>query len=168
MLEGRKKKNLMGKFARHNGDTGSPEVQVAILTTRINELTVHLQTHPKDSHSRRGLLMMVGKRRRLLNYLKTNDEKSYEEILSKLKLRSASSGSKRKTVKKASATKATTKKTSNKKVTKKAAKKAAKKETKKVAKKTTKSADKKEAKTTKKDTEKKTTKKATTKKTAKK
>ena len=63
------KTEVMSRFAKHEGDTGSPEVQVALLTARINELTEHLRGHKKDHHSRRGLLMMVGQRRRLLNYL---------------------------------------------------------------------------------------------------
>lgn len=134
MLKGSKKKNLMGKFARHQGDTGSPEVQIAILTTRINELTEHLQSHPKDNHSRRGLLMMVGKRRRLLNYLRTTDEKNYEAILTKLRLRSASAAPKHKTVKKAPTSRTTT--TSNKKVTKRAKRTAAKRAAKSATKKT--------------------------------
>lgn len=71
----------------HPGDTGSSEVQVAILTTRINELTGHLKTHPKDFHSRRGLLMMVGKRRRLLKYLNRENSDRYRGLIEKLGLR---------------------------------------------------------------------------------
>ncbi len=71
----------------HEKDTGSPEVQVAMLTERINQLTEHLKTHPQDHHSRRGLLMMVGKRRRHLNYLANNDRERYRAIVAKLGLR---------------------------------------------------------------------------------
>lgn len=81
------KKKVIKGYAVHPKDTGSPQVQVAILTKRINELSKHLETHPKDNHSRRGLLMMVGKRRKLLNYLRLNQKESYEELLGKLKLR---------------------------------------------------------------------------------
>jgi small subunit ribosomal protein S15 len=82
------KKNLViGDFKTHEGDTGSPEVQVALLTTRINELNGHLQTHKKDHHSRRGLLKMVGKRRNLLNYLKGKDIERYRTLISRLGLR---------------------------------------------------------------------------------
>ena len=72
-LTAEKKQELIGKFGRSEGDTGSAEVQVALLTERINELTEHLRTHRKDHHSRRGLLMLVGKRRRLLRYLERAD-----------------------------------------------------------------------------------------------
>ena len=71
----------------HETDTGSPEVQIAILTTRINELTEHLKVHKKDNHSRRGLLKMVGKRRKLLTYLQNNDIERYRAIVAKLRLR---------------------------------------------------------------------------------
>jgi small subunit ribosomal protein S15 len=71
----------------HDNDTGSPEVQIAILTTRINELTEHLKTHKKDHHSRRGLLKMVGKRRNLLGYLKDKDIERYRAIIDKLNIR---------------------------------------------------------------------------------
>jgi len=81
------KKKIITKFAVHPKDTGSPQVQVAILTERINELSKHLDTHSKDNHSRRGLLMMVGKRRKLLNYLRLNEKEEYDNILTKLKLR---------------------------------------------------------------------------------
>ncbi len=81
------KKDLIDKFKRHEGDTGSPEVQVAILTRRINELTEHFKEHKKDHHSRRGLLMLVGQRRRLLNYLKEMDIKRYRELVKALSLR---------------------------------------------------------------------------------
>ena len=82
-----KKKTLIGGFKIHDTDTGSPEVQIAILTERIKELTEHFKTHPKDLHSRRGLLMLVGKRRRLLDYLKKKDKPRYEEIIKKLDIR---------------------------------------------------------------------------------
>lgn len=81
------KKTIIGKFAVHPKDTGSPQVQVAVLTERINQLSKHLEDHPKDNHSRRGLLMMVGKRRKLLNYLRLNAKDDYEGLLTKLKLR---------------------------------------------------------------------------------
>lgn len=74
-------------FARHEGDTGSPEVQVALLTERINHLNQHLIVNKNDKHSRRGLLKMVGKRRALLNYLKDNDIEKYRAIVEKLQLR---------------------------------------------------------------------------------
>ncbi len=73
--------------ATHEGDTGSPEVQIAILTTRINDLTGHLKTHPKDHHSRRGLYKMIGKRRNLLNYLIKKDINRYRAIIEKLGIR---------------------------------------------------------------------------------
>jgi small subunit ribosomal protein S15 len=81
------KKAAFADHGRHAKDTGSPEVQVAIITKRITELTDHLKTHKKDEHSRRGLLMLVGKRRKLLNYLKMRKRKTYEEIVAKLGLR---------------------------------------------------------------------------------
>ncbi|AKN29476.1 30S ribosomal protein S15 [Clostridium carboxidivorans P7] len=81
------KEELMKKYARHEGDTGSPEVQIALLTERINHLNDHLKTHKKDHHSRRGLLMMVGKRRGLLNYLMNQDIARYRAIIEKLNLR---------------------------------------------------------------------------------
>jgi len=77
----------MGGFKHHDNDTGSPEVQIALLTARINQLTDHLKEHKKDHHSRRGLLMMVGQRRRLLNYLTTKDISRYREVVAKLGLR---------------------------------------------------------------------------------
>ncbi len=86
-MERAKKKKVISKFAKHTKDTGSAEVQIAILTERINMLTEHLQEHKKDNHSRRGLLLMVGKRRKLLNYLKNSKPASYEEVLKTLKLR---------------------------------------------------------------------------------
>ncbi|MFL0195901.1 30S ribosomal protein S15 [Clostridium sp. WILCCON 0269] len=81
------KQEIMEKYARHEGDTGSPEVQIALLTTRINHLNEHLKIHKKDHHSRRGLLMMVGKRRGLLNYLIKQDIERYRAIIKALKLR---------------------------------------------------------------------------------
>ena len=82
-----RKSELMTQFATHEGDTGSPEVQVALLTARITELTDHLRTHRKDFHSRRGLLMMVGRRRRLLNYLSSKDISRYRALVARLGLR---------------------------------------------------------------------------------
>jgi small subunit ribosomal protein S15 len=81
------KQEIIEKFKRHEGDTGSPEVQIALLTDRINHLTDHLKAHKKDHHSRRGLLMMVGKRRGLLNYLMNEDIQRYRDIVEKLGLR---------------------------------------------------------------------------------
>jgi len=82
-----RKEELMIKHARHEGDTGSPEVQIALLTERINHLNDHLKLHKKDHHSRRGLLMMVGKRRGLLNYLIKTDIERYRGIIQELGLR---------------------------------------------------------------------------------
>ncbi|MFA5356826.1 MAG: 30S ribosomal protein S15 [Candidatus Omnitrophota bacterium] len=82
-----KKKEIIDSFKVHSRDTGSAEVQVAILTERINNLSGHFKDHKKDFHSRRGLLMLVGRRRRLLNYLKDRDVKKYEEVIEKLNLR---------------------------------------------------------------------------------
>ena len=81
------KKGIIKTYAVHPKDTGSPQVQIAILTERINQLSKHLEEHSKDNHSRRGLLMMVGKRRKLLNYLRLNSKDIYEELLAKLQLR---------------------------------------------------------------------------------
>jgi small subunit ribosomal protein S15 len=78
---------LIGDYRRGESDTGSPEVQVALLTRRIQELTEHLRTHAKDHHSRRGLLLMVGKRRRLLDYLRREDVERYRALISRLGLR---------------------------------------------------------------------------------
>ena len=80
------KKDIIKKFAREKGDTGSPEVQVALLSAQIDKLVAHLKEHKKDVHSRRGLLSMVAKRRRLLTYLRTRDEERYKKLLSGLKL----------------------------------------------------------------------------------
>jgi small subunit ribosomal protein S15 len=82
-----KKTELVGKYGRSGEDTGSAEVQVAMLTERINELTEHLRGHSKDHHSRRGLLKMVGRRRRLLRYLEKNDLERYRSLVSELGLR---------------------------------------------------------------------------------
>lgn len=81
------KSEVIEQHRNHDKDTGSPEVQVAVLTARINHLTGHLQTHKKDHHSRRGLLMMVGQRRRLLNYLKKTEVKRYRTLIEKLGIR---------------------------------------------------------------------------------
>jgi small subunit ribosomal protein S15 len=82
-----KKSELIGKYGRGDNDTGSAEVQVALLTERINELTEHLRTHAKDHHSRRGLLMLVGKRRRMLRYLERTDLERYRALVKELGLR---------------------------------------------------------------------------------
>lgn len=82
-----KKNQIIQEYKLHEGDTGSPEVQIAILTDRINHLNEHLKTHKKDHHSRRGLLMMVGKRRGLLNYLMKKDIERYRSIVNRLGLR---------------------------------------------------------------------------------
>ena len=81
------KQEIIKNFGRDEKDTGSSEVQIALLTQRINELTEHLKVHKKDNHSRRGLLQMVGKRRNLLNYLAKNDLPKYREVVEKLNLR---------------------------------------------------------------------------------
>ena len=82
-----KKNMIIEEYKLHDGDTGSPEVQIAILTARINHLTEHLKTHMKDHHSRRGLLCMVGQRRGLLNYLMKNDIERYRDIIKRLGIR---------------------------------------------------------------------------------
>lgn len=82
-----RKQELMQEFATNKGDTGSPEVQVAILSERISNLTEHFKTHKKDDHSRRGLLKMVSLRRRLLDYVKTKDVGRYQELIKRLGLR---------------------------------------------------------------------------------
>ena len=87
MLTQEAKQEIMAKYAVHEGDTGSPEVQIAVLTARIQYLTDHLKQHKKDHHSRRGLLKMVGHRRRLLSYLYKTDIERYRSIISKLNLR---------------------------------------------------------------------------------
>ena len=81
------KQEIIAKYGRKEGDTGSPEVQVALLTARINHLTDHLRTHEKDHHSRRGLLQMVGRRKGLLDYLKQTDIERYRQIIADLGLR---------------------------------------------------------------------------------
>lgn len=81
------KAEIIAKFATHEGDTGSPEVQIALLTERINHLNEHLSTHKQDNHSRRGLLKMVGKRRALLEYLKSVDIERYRSLIAALELR---------------------------------------------------------------------------------
>ena len=87
MISKEKKAELIKAYGRKEGDTGSPEVQIAILTERITELTEHLKANPKDHHSRRGLLMMVGQRRNLLGYLKKTDLDGYRALIEKLGLR---------------------------------------------------------------------------------
>lgn len=86
-LEKEKKNEVIQEYHRHDGDTGSPEVQIALLTTRIQQLTEHLREHKHDESSRRGLLKLVGRRRRLLAYIRKKDYKSYIEITDKLKIR---------------------------------------------------------------------------------
>lgn len=81
------KKHIIEEYATHPGDTGSPDVQIALLTRRIAELTEHLKSHKQDHHSRRGLMLMVGQRRRLLNYVAKNDIKHYRELIARLGLR---------------------------------------------------------------------------------
>lgn len=85
-LTSEQKKDVIKKFAREKGDTGSPEVQIALLSLQIDKLTGHLKEHGKDVHSRRGLLSMVAKRRRLLTYLRKRDEERYKKLISELKL----------------------------------------------------------------------------------
>lgn len=86
MIDTTKKSKIIDQYKTHEGDTGSPEVQVAILTERIKSVTDHLKEHDHDNHSRRGLLTMVNKRRRLLTYLKKKDTTRYDEIVHKLDL----------------------------------------------------------------------------------
>lgn len=85
-LKPEEKKAIIKKFAQEKGDTGSPEIQIALLTTKINKLAEHLKEHKKDVHSRRGLLSMVAKRRRLLSYLQKKDEKRYKALIKELNL----------------------------------------------------------------------------------
>lgn len=87
MLTPKEKNQIIKKFQVHNDDTGSPEVQVAILTREIEKVSEHLLVHKKDNHSRRGLLKMVGNRRRLLRYLLNEDEKRHEKLITRLKLK---------------------------------------------------------------------------------
>jgi small subunit ribosomal protein S15 len=86
-ISAERKQELIKEFAANGNDTGSPEVQVAILSERIRNLTEHFKDHKKDFHSRRGLLIMVGQRRRLLDYLKAKDNSRYEQLISRLGLR---------------------------------------------------------------------------------
>ena len=87
MISKEKKTAIMKEYARFEGDTGSPEVQIAVLSARIQELTEHLKAHPKDNHSRRGMFKMVGQRRGLLDYLKKKDIERYRALIEKLGLR---------------------------------------------------------------------------------
>lgn len=87
MLTKKEKDAIIKKFQTHKDDTGSPEVQIAILTKEIEQVSEHLKIHRKDNHSRRGLLKMVGNRRRLLRYLRSEDEKRYDKLTDKLKLK---------------------------------------------------------------------------------
>ena len=87
MITAEMKKEIIEKYGRGEGDTGSPEVQVALLTARINDLNEHFKVHPKDHHSRRGLLKMVGQRRNLLAYLKSKDIERYRKLIEALGLR---------------------------------------------------------------------------------
>lgn len=91
MLTTAKKQKIVTDFGRKAGDTGSPEVQIAFLSEQITQLTAHLQTHKKDNHSRRGLVIMVAQRRKLLNYLKKSDVKAYEKILKQVGLKQKTS-----------------------------------------------------------------------------
>ena len=86
-LSAEAKETIIGQYRTHEGDTGSPQVQVALLTQRINELTEHFKTHKKDNHSRRGLLKMVSQRRSMLDYLKRSDIEQYHELIKRLGLR---------------------------------------------------------------------------------
>ena len=86
-MDKQKKQEIIAKFARSEGDTGSPEVQIALLTQRINDLNCHLASHKQDHHSRRGLLMMVGQRRSMLGYLKKIDIERYRALIAELNLR---------------------------------------------------------------------------------
>ena len=87
MISKEKKTAIMKEYARCEGDTGAPEVQIAVLSARIQELTEHLKEHPKDNHSRRGMFKMVGQRRGLLNYLKKKDIERYRALIEKLGIR---------------------------------------------------------------------------------
>ncbi|MDF1496871.1 MAG: 30S ribosomal protein S15 [Patescibacteria group bacterium] len=86
MLDPKRKQNVINKFKTHATDTGSPQVQIAILTEEVKELTGHLRSHKKDFSSRRGLIKKVSERRRLMKYLKREDAKAYDELMSKLKI----------------------------------------------------------------------------------
>ena len=87
MLATERKQEIIGKFRSHEADTGSPEVQIALLSERITTLTEHFRSHKKDHHSRRGLLKIVGQRRRLLDYLKSRDVERYRKVISVLGIR---------------------------------------------------------------------------------
>ncbi len=87
MLASEKKQSVISQYRTHPTDTGSPQVQIAVLSERIGELTEHFKTHQKDHASRRGLLMMVSRRRRLLDYLKSHDSESYKDVIQKLGIR---------------------------------------------------------------------------------
>ena len=87
MISKEKKEQIVAEYGRKPGDTGSPEVQIALLTARINELTEHLKANPKDHHSRRGLLMMVGQRRGMLDYLMKKDIEGYRSLINRLGIR---------------------------------------------------------------------------------
>jgi small subunit ribosomal protein S15 len=87
MITAERKKEVVAKFATKEGDTGSPEVQVAVLSERINNLTEHFKSHVKDNHSRRGLLKLVSHRRQLLDYLRRTDEKRYKDLIERLGIR---------------------------------------------------------------------------------
>ncbi len=87
MISKEEKLRIIEEHKTHDGDTGSPEVQIALLTTRINQITEHLRTHKKDVHSRRGLLKLVGRRRKLLDYLRNIDIERYRNIIERLNLR---------------------------------------------------------------------------------
>ncbi len=86
-MDKERKQEIIKEFARHEGDVGSPEVQVAILTERIRELTEHFKRHPKDNNSKRGFFIMIGRRKKLLNYLKRKDYNRYRELIARLGLR---------------------------------------------------------------------------------
>ncbi|MGM0414269.1 MAG: 30S ribosomal protein S15 [Bacillota bacterium] len=87
MISKEKKEEIIKEYQREEGDTGSPEVQIALLTARIKELTEHLKEHKNDNHSRRGLLKMVGRRKRMLRYLQDNEVERYRELISSLGIR---------------------------------------------------------------------------------
>jgi small subunit ribosomal protein S15 len=87
VLASERKQEIIGKFRSHDSDTGSPEVQIALLSERITTLTEHFRTHKKDHHSRRGLLKIVGQRRRLLDYLKSRDVARYRKVIQELGIR---------------------------------------------------------------------------------
>ena len=93
-LDAATKKSIMAEYATHDGDTGSPEVQVALLTQRIKDLTEHLKTHKHDHHSRRGLLILVGQRRRLLQYLAKKDIQRFRTLVDRLGIRRGAAGAK--------------------------------------------------------------------------